>query len=95
MNDNTNDLIWNDHNTNTIGGLVDALCSLTDEQDGANFMNAYRTHLASRNPNWPAEKVSATAISNVGYVSGYCGRDTANRIMRFTGGVHPIFGGEI
>ncbi len=39
------------------------------------------------------EEAERIERSNIGYFSGYYSRETADRVMRLFGAVHPIFGG--
>lgn len=75
-------MIWRDEELVTIGDLASAVLAIASNgtrEEAREFMAAYR-----------AESVHAAA--NVGYIAGYYGRTTAERIWDWFECAHPIFG---
>lgn len=75
---------WEGKQLATIGDLSDAVLAIAraDDQDAADrFMAQYR-----------AENEHADA--NVGYLSGYYGTETMQKVQRMFRAEHPIFGNK-
>jgi hypothetical protein len=66
----------------TIGHLMDAILAVESREEAQRFMAAYR----AENPH---------ALSNVGYLAGYCDTETAKRIWDWFECAHPIFGTHV
>jgi hypothetical protein len=65
----------------TIGDLLNAVCALTDREEAARFMDAYRA-------------VNDHADANIGYIIGYI--EPASRrqeLYELVAVQHPVFGG--
>jgi hypothetical protein len=72
-------MIWNGIDTKTVGGLFDAVCSVTTTEEAGEFMTALR----AENPH---------ADANVGYIIGYGDADTRKRLYDLFQLTHPILG---
>jgi hypothetical protein len=73
-------MIWKGHELVTIGDLVNhGIDACATREEAAEFMKQYR----AENP---------YAYANVGYLSGYYGREDMARIQDWFQTSHPIFG---
>lgn len=82
-------LVWKDKQVESVRDLFDALAGLESVEEGQEFMRLYIADLRS----YPeCTNPESTAFANVGYVARYGDNETNNRIRRFTGAQHPIFG---
>lgn len=75
-------MFWKGKELLTMGDMSDAVAKIVSEgtrHEAETFMTAYR-----------AESVHAAA--NVGYLSGYFGRETRQKICDWFQVAHPIFG---
>lgn len=71
---------WKGHKLETIGDLMDkGIDACETREEAEEFMKQYR----AENPH---------AYANVGYVSGYYGREDMVRIQDWFQTAHPIFG---
>ena len=72
---------WNGKTLHTMGDIVDAIRSCTTKEEAI----AFRTLYESENP---------FARGNIGYATGYCSREEADRLMELFDCPHPFFGRE-
>lgn len=72
-------MIWQGRELATTGDLIDAVAAVRSGPEAQEFLRAYRA-------------VNPHAGENVGYVTGYLGREDADRIMALFGVCHPVFG---
>jgi hypothetical protein len=76
---NESDFTWKGQELGTIGQLFDAMLAVESDEEAAEFMAAYRAS-------------SPHADVNIGYLTGYCSPEEAERLRARFNVSHPIFG---
>jgi hypothetical protein len=78
-------MIWKGQQLDTIGQYLDAICAIykkKDPQEAIEFTNLYLNE-------------NKYALENIGYLSGYCDKETMVGILQLFGARHPVFGGPV
>lgn len=73
---------WKGKELETMGEIMKAVLSITDEEEAGKFMSAYK-------------ESSPHAKENIGYMTGYYPHEEATRILKLFKVTHPIFGDTI
>lgn len=73
------DFVWQGKELKTIGDLMDAMGAWKTAEEAQEFMRDFRAH-------------TPHADENIGYLTGYFGRDDMMRLQEWSGAAHPIFG---
>jgi hypothetical protein len=84
---------------NTLGDLLDDITQITDKENAKEYFGDYVKNIQStlkekyikfgESLNQAAVRI---AKSNIGYIAGYCGKETYERIMNLFDTSHPVFG---
>jgi hypothetical protein len=70
---------WKGKELKTVGDLMDAMGKFDDREEAEDFMRLYRAD-------------NEHADQNIGYLTGYFGREEMARLQDWCGVAHPIFG---
>ena len=75
----------------TTGEVYDPAMLMTSEEDAWGYFEDLVAWTMRRTGMVRAE-AEAQERANLGYYAGYCSAETARRVMRLFGAVHPVFG---
>lgn len=76
-------MIWKGQHLERLGQYLDAVCAIYkkgDQQEAIEFTDLYLAE-------------NKYALENIGYLSGYCEKETMVGILQLFGVSHPVFGG--
>jgi len=75
----------------TVGELYDPAMNVQTEQEAQEYL-AFLIEYYLSVTNWDRAEAQRISLHNIGYYTGYCSPEIANRVMRLFNTQHPVFG---